>query len=195
VNREEQLFWSNEAFYSLPAYLPGRDSLDRHLRDLDARDGTVDGTWRGNDLSDPLLIPGTPAFVAYQEEALLELLRREGVGGGERTDLLYLNLKPLDTAGHLWNMERPEVRDVLEEQDRVLGVLAATLDERVGEENYVLGITADHGQTPFPEVNGGVRIDRYRVRDRVHEYFGTELLQAVHPDDVYVHGAADGRKS
>lgn len=184
--REEERLWSNEEFYRVPEYLPGRSALDRHLRELDARDGRMDGRWRGNDLTDPLLIPGTPAFVAYQAEVLLELVRREPIGRDDLTDLLFVELKPSDTAGHLWNMENPEVRDVLEEQDRALGDLVSLLDREVGPESYVVMVSADHGQTPHPNVSGGLRVDRFRVIDRVHEYFGAEVLEAVHPDDLYV---------
>jgi arylsulfatase A-like enzyme len=46
--------------------------------------------------------------------------------------------------------------------DRSLGDFLTFLDDRVGRENYVLGLTADHGVMTAPERNpqGGVRLGR-----------------------------------
>lgn len=184
-DREAEAFWANESFYRVPDYLPGRESLDRRLAELDAADG-ADGRWMGNDLADPLLVPGTPAFVAHQGDALLEMVRREPIGGDGLTDLLFVEMKATDTAGHLWNMTGPEFGEVLEAQDRVLGELVRALDERVGPGGYVLALTADHGQVPSPATTGGLRIDRFRVLEAVNAHFGADVVEAVHPDDVYL---------
>jgi hypothetical protein len=41
-DREELEFWTNEQVYSMPDYLPGREVLDRHIHELDVRDGAVE---------------------------------------------------------------------------------------------------------------------------------------------------------
>ena len=69
--------------------------------------------------------------------------------------MLFVELKPTDFGGHLWNMVASEEEFVLRAQDRVLEQLVVALDRKVGRNNYVLGITADHGQTPMPETVGG----------------------------------------
>lgn len=188
--RERDRFWINEEVYRLPSYLPGPDALDLRLRQLDRRDGALDGRWMGNDLNDPLLVPGTPAFVAYQGDAVLEMVRREPIGLDHLTDLLFVELKPSDNAGHLWNMLAPEMEAVIEAQDAFLGALKELLDERVGPDEYVMTVTADHGQSPHPDVSGGLRIDRFRVPKVINAYFGTEIVEAVHPDDVYLNTEA-----
>lgn len=179
-------FWSNEDVYALPPYLPGPEDLDQELRQLDIGDGAGDGRWLDNDLEDSLLVPGTPAFVRHQRKVLLEMVRREPIGRDRVTDFLFVELKPSDTAGHLWNMLSGEVRQVLEAQDRVLEDLVALLDERVGRGSYVMAVTADHGQVPFPSTTGGLRVDRFRMLDRLEERFGEGIVEAVHPDDLYL---------
>jgi hypothetical protein len=185
-DREEHEFWTNEEVYSLPDYLPGREVLDRHIHELDVRDGAADRRWRGVDLDDEFYLGGLPAFVTYQGEALLEMVEREPIGETGHTDLLFVELKPTDTAGHLWNMLSPHTRDVMREQDRVLGELVAALDEKVGRDRWVIAVTADHGQAPRPDAVDGFRIDRFVLEGMLKEAFGEEVVETVQPDDVYV---------
>jgi hypothetical protein len=50
----------------------------------------------------------------------------------------------------------------------------------------VLAVTADHGQTPIPSTTGGLRIDRVRLEEDIEEYFGVDLVEALHPTELYV---------
>jgi hypothetical protein len=183
---EEERFWINEEVYELPGSLPGRDVLDRHLRELDGLDGALDGVWMGRDLEDPSVIPGTSAFVRFQGDALREILEREPVGRDELTDFLFVELKPTDFGGHIWNMVAPEEEEVLRAQDELLGELVSLLDERVGPDRYVLAVTADHGQTPVPETRGGVRIDPDVVGLRVVEYFRRPIVERTSPSGIFL---------
>lgn len=184
--REEGHLWTNEEFYRLPSYLPDSDRLEEDLAALDRTDGAADESWRGNDLRSEFIVPGTPAFVDYMAESLFQVLSREPVATDDVTDLLFLELKASDYGGHVWNMESREVAAVLRAQDRVIGELVSFLDRRVGRSRYVLAVSADHGQTPLPETTNGLRIDRLQIADDVNAYFGASIVEAVHPDDVYL---------
>jgi predicted AlkP superfamily pyrophosphatase or phosphodiesterase len=185
-DREQERFGTNEEFYSLPSYLPGETDLERRVRELDGLDGSLDGRWRGSDLADPFLLPGTPAFVDFVGDALFRMLRREPIGADALTDMLLVELQASDYAGHVWNMESEETRDVLLAQDRLLGRLVSFLDREIGPGGYVLALTADHGQAPLPEVTGGLRIDRFRLVEDLNELVGAGVVEAVHPDDIYL---------
>jgi hypothetical protein len=185
-DRDEHHFWVNEEFYELPAYLPAGDALANHVRALDRTDGAIDGTWRGHDLADRQIVPGTPAFVEYQAAALFEMLRREPIGTDRLTDLLFVELKSTDLGGHIWNMDAPEEADVLRAQDEVVGRLLEALERRVGRDGYVLAVTADHGQTPNPAGTGGLRVDRDEVARDVNRYFDVEIVESASPDDLYL---------
>jgi predicted AlkP superfamily pyrophosphatase or phosphodiesterase len=186
-------FFTNEGFYALPGYLPGEANLDEHLRALDGKDGAIDDSWMGWDLQDPTVIPGTPAFVQHQGDALVRMVDREPLGEDGVTDMLFVELKPTDFGGHLWNMVAPEEEFVLRAQDRVLEELVAALDRKVGPENYVLGLTADHGQSPKPETVGGLRVHPDLLGRDVDAYFGTKLVQKVTPSGMYIDRAAAER--
>lgn len=193
--REEFDFRTNEEAYRLPAYLPEPTALVPLLHDLDAGDGARDDRWLGNDLfsGDTFILPGTPAFVDFQTDVLERLVRREPIGRDGVTDFLFLEMKSSDYAGHIWNMLKPEVREVLEAQDRTVAALVEALDRTVGPGRWVLAVTADHGQTPIPTTTGGLRIDRTQLETDIEEYFGADIIEAVHPTELYLHlDAMDG---
>lgn len=185
-HRETDDLFTNEEVYRMPAYLPGREALEERVHELDLVDGAADRRWMEADLDDVFFLPGTPAFVEYQAELVLEMIEREGIGDDEVTDLLFLELKPSDNAGHLWNMESPIFEEVLRAQDRAVERIVRALDERVGAGGHVVMVSADHGQSPRPDVVGGLRIDRFRVQEVLNEAFGADVVEAVHPDDLYV---------
>jgi hypothetical protein len=121
---------------------------------LDAADGSRDGQWRGHPLDDPLIRYASPAHVAYEQHLLERLVTVEGFGADATPDLLYVNFKPSDDAGHTWGMTSPEVGEVLRSQDTALKRFVGFLDAEVGEGRWVLMLTADHGQTRYPRESG-----------------------------------------
>jgi len=80
-----------------------------------------------------------------------ELLEREGLGRGERTDLLALSLSGTDLIGHLYGPFSQESRDALARLDRRLGDFLAKLESGVGKGRILVVLTADHGVLPIPE--------------------------------------------
>ena len=187
---ERELGWfrTNPEVYSFPSSLPSRDTLDRLIDRLDASDGARDRTWLGNSLDNEFFLPGTPAFVDLQGEVVLEMLRTEPIGRDDVTDLLALELKPSDYGGHIWNMGSAEAGEILRAQDRLVGRIVEALDRRVGRGNYVLMLTADHGQTPIPTTTGGLRVDRYRMEAAIEDHFGADIVEdgGVHPSEIFL---------
>ena len=177
--------WAPEPRYELPAYAPTVETLEEELHRLDLVDGAADGRWRDGDLTNEYEIPGTPAFASFAGEAALRMIEDSPVGRDPVTDLVFVELKASDYAGHLWNMESEEVRDVIATQDRVLGVLVRALEEKVGRGRYAVLVTADHGQTPNPAASAGLRIDRYAVAADIEAAFG-DVVDDVHPGQAFL---------
>lgn len=184
-NRTERAFFTNRERYRLPVSLPDEASLEGHVRDLDASDGAIDGRWMGNDLGAPDVLPGTPAFVRHQGEAILRLLREEPIGDDDVTDLLFVELKSTDRGAHLWNLAGEEQPHVLRAQDELLGEVVAALDEHVGEGRWALGLTADHGLTPLPEDAGGLRLHPEALADAVEDRLGP-IVEASTPSALFL---------
>lgn len=106
----------------------------------------------------------------------MQILAREDFGADDVTDLFFTNCKSTDLAGHAWNMEEPEVRDVLQQQDRELRRLVQGLDGLVGPRRYVLLLTSDHGMAPYPEVRGGWPINITEVTKDIEAAFGKKVV-------------------
>ena len=182
-------WWVNEDYYELPRYLQETDlaTLESYEDQLDARDGLVDGDWYDktlDELREPLIRPGTPAFVRFTGDAVIDVMRNERVGGDEVTDMFWVELKMPDYAGHAWNMTGPEQEDVIREVDRQLRRMKEELDRVAGKGNYIFALSGDHGQQPLPDTNGGWRINSRELQRDIVQRFG-DIVEKVTPVDVY----------
>lgn len=97
------------------------------------------------------------------------LLAEEGLGMDPVPDFLSVSFSALDTVGHEFGPNSPEVLDVILRLDWVLEELLATVDEQVGLEHVLVSFSADHGVAPLPELRQlhdlpGRRLDTGGVR-------------------------------
>lgn len=82
---------------------------------------------------------------AWAGAEALRLGRRAG------TDLLAVSLSATDHVGHDFGPDSREIHDQVVRVDRYLGWFLKRILDRVGRDNVVVVLTADHGVTPFPE--------------------------------------------
>jgi hypothetical protein len=147
-----------------------------------------DGVWFGHalrELQGELPRPATPAFVRFTGDAVIDTMRESELGQDRVTDLFWIEMKMPDYAGHRWNMDAPEQSDVLRETDAQVARFKAELDRTVGSGNYILMITADHGQQPLPDTRGGWRINTQELEDDVEDEFG-DVVEKVTTTDIFV---------
>jgi len=76
-------------------------------------------------------------------ELVAEIIRHEKLGQGGGTDLLAVALSATDSVGHLYGPFSAESEATLRNLDIRLGGFLAFLDQKVGEDNYILVLTAD----------------------------------------------------
>lgn len=188
--RDEEEWWTNEDYYSLPPGIENVDStrLEEYEEELDPRDGLTDGAWFGHtveELRDPAIRPGTPAFVRLTGDVIVDYILGSDLGRDALTDLFWIEMKMPDHAGHSWNMVRPEQADVLRETDTQIARMKSALDEVVGPDNYLLVLSADHGQQPLPELHGGWRINTGEVLADIEARFGN-VVEKVTPADIFL---------
>jgi len=130
-----------------------------------------------------------PPVVRYQGELIRAAFDSEALGQDEVPDLLYLNFKAPDYAGHVYNMDDERQAEVLGAVDAEVGRVADLLTERFPDGGGVMIVTADHGQCPEIDANGGVRIDPIQLEEDINAEFGTSvfgLVQMVAPSEVYL---------
>lgn len=150
---DQGLVYGNEALYDV-ADRPDTAALEAATERLDLVDGTKDGRWNNDDLGDPATRYATPAFTEYQQSVLESTIRQEGFGADNVSDLMYVNFKQIDDAGHRWGMTSEQVGANVRAADEALERLTKFLDDQVGSREWVVVVTADHGQTPYPEQSG-----------------------------------------
>lgn len=96
------------------------------------------------------------AYSPFGNELLLEFAKRcvvaEGLGTRDTPDLLVISFSSNDLIGHVWGPDSQEVMDVTLRSDLIMADLLSFLDRTVGKDQYLLGLTADHGVCPLPEV-------------------------------------------
>lgn len=69
----------------------------------------------------------------------------EQLGQGSETDMLCVSYSQTDVIGHQWGTRGEHTDDAYLQLDKDLERLFGTLDSKVGQGNYVVFLTADHG--------------------------------------------------
>ena len=164
----------NDSFYETPRSVVDFPGFDKHLRVTDQQDGKKDGLWMGHDLRERQAgsyKKDNPAWVRYQTDMVLTMLREEGYGSADAfPDLFFTNYKVADVIGHRYIMDSPEMEEVIRAQDEGLQQIVDYLDRAV--KDYVLILTADHGHTPSPERTGAWAVNADELASDVDDFFG-----------------------
>jgi hypothetical protein len=178
-------------YYRLAGYANDVTGFEDDKEAIDRKDGQLDGKWRDNDIEQYLSGFDTPARIPYQQRVVETLIERERFGADDVTDLLFLNFKEIDYISHVWSMNSPEMADAVEWQDAALERLVTFLDETVGEGEWAMVLTADHGAMPDPAASGGFQISTGAVGTRIQEEFDldddeTRVVDLVQPSQVFL---------
>ena len=186
LDTETNEWITNEDHYALPSSVRATEGLDEHVEELDSADGEADEMWRDDvPLDDPGRTEETPAFVSHHVDAMLDMIEAEGYGDDDVTDLLFTNFKQIDRVGHYYNMDSEYVNDVLIRTDEELGRIIDELDRIVGAGEWVIALTADHGQQPDAEDLDSYGIDPRAVEAAIRDEFG-DVVRAVWPTEVFL---------
>ena len=120
--------------------------------------------------------------VPLADQALFALAREavesEALGQRGATDMLSLAIKSTDRIGHDYGPRSQEQLDVLVRLDRLLGEFLSFLDATIGEDSYVVAVSADHGaqnvvEHELEEGRPGRRVSEEEIRtllERVEKF-------------------------
>lgn len=165
----------------LPDYVTGRWDLsvpENVLRTLRPDDSVFEG--EGASASFPHIMPDdeenalnwfydTPAADEAALAFSLRAIEAEGIGQDRIPDLLNIVINTIDNVGHRYGPLSVEQADNLFKLDENLGAFMARLDELVGEDNWVLVLTGDHGAAPAPESMPNQLTARRVTEDEVNQ--------------------------
>lgn len=109
-----------------------------------------------------LQVYGSPFGNTLVRYAAQAAVRGMQLGKDAIPDLLCVSFSATDVVGHYWGPQSVEARDTLMRLDRDLGELFRFFDAEVGEGQWALFLTADHGVAPIPEMarRNGVKAGR-----------------------------------
>lgn len=178
----------NPDLFRLPNEVPGLEALAAIQAAFDDPGWDPDFAGWGN----PYCC--SPPIAEHQEDLLEATLASEDVGGEEGASLLYTTFKAPDYTGHVYGMDSDWTGLMVEAVDEQIGRMARFLQDRFPGE-HVLIVTADHGQCPLPDSEGGVRLDPVQLQRIVEEEFGAGLGEAVLsvvPSEIYLNVDALG---
>lgn len=172
----------NPDLFRLPVGSPGLDVYEAHKAGFIAPDWDQQFTPKGR--QSPCC---SPPIVQYQGDLIAAAIQNEPVGEGP-TSLLYTTYKSPDYTGHIYNMLSQWEGLMLHAVDDDLAKLVDLLEVRFPGE-YVVIVTADHGQCPLPDAVDGVRLDPIQLERVIEEEFGagiTKVVQSAVPSEVYL---------
>jgi hypothetical protein len=185
--------WVTSSFYrtELPAWAqavndqhPNQHYIGAEWRAVDSKDNAAAPfctTVKGSAVRSCGIIEATPWGNEMIEEFAEKAIAGEDLGHHASTDILTVSFSSNDYVGHAAGPDDPEVRDMSIRTDRLLGKLLDYVDARVGADNTLVVLTADHGVAPVPEVNqarklpggrlSGARISQ-KITDALTKRFG-----------------------
>lgn len=159
-------------------------SFPYDLKELKTNNGNFDiitSTPFGNDLTTDF------AMVAIIEEDL---------GQDNDTDFLTLSYSSPDYIGHNFGVNSKEVQDNYLRLDQNIATLLKFLDQKVGENEYVIFLTADHGGLDVPSylktmnINAGY-FDSKKFNKKImafaeKEYGNKKVIKNISNDQIYL---------
>ena len=134
------------------------DLRNRFPLTMDSKNGTRDGDYYLKLKTSPFLDELTLEFAKAAVEG--ENLGRNPAGV---PDLLGVSLSAHDYVNHKYGPESRMSHDHLQRLDRMLANFFSYLDQRVGKDNFLVVLTADHGFTNSPEFSKARHIDAMRI--------------------------------
>lgn len=96
------------------------------------------------------IIKATPYGNSITKDVALACLVNEQLGKDTETDLLCISFSSTDHVGHSFGPRSIEIEDVYLRLDKDLEELLNMLDKEVGQNNYTIFLTADHGGADVP---------------------------------------------
>lgn len=97
------------------------------------------------------LFTSTPFANTFLTDFALQALENENLGQDGITDMLTISYSTPDIMGHAFGPYSIEIEDCYIRLDEEIARLISALEKKVGKNNFVLFLTADHAVVPVPQ--------------------------------------------
>jgi len=141
------------------------------------------------------LFTATPFANTYLADFAIQSIDAEQLGKDQQTDMLCISFSTPDIAGHTFGPYSVELEDIYIRLDLEIGKLIKSLNEKVGKDQYVLFLTADHAVVPVPQyltdkkLPGGyvyLTEKMTQLKKDVELKFGVDLIQDQENLNIYL---------
>ena len=156
------------------------DTKDRFPFKYESKSGKPDAEYYGKLMTSPFVDEMTLDFARAAVEG--ENLGKNPAGV---TDILGISLSSHDYVNHAFGPESRMSHDHLQRLDRLLANFFTYLDKRVGLDNTIILLTADHGFPNTPEFSQSIKRDAQRINSKdmmsalnkqLNQQFGSDKL-------------------
>ncbi|WP_194850056.1 alkaline phosphatase PafA [Nonlabens antarcticus] len=141
------------------------------------------------------LIKATPYGNSIVADFAIKALQEENMGVDDIPDFLAVSFSSTDYVGHNYGVNSVEVEDTYLRLDQDIARLLKALDAQVGEGNYTVFLTADHGAVNVPaylqekKFNAGYFDERSFIKDMdtliTTKYGVSGMIKNVSNDQVF----------
>ncbi|MFS4482213.1 alkaline phosphatase PafA [Hyunsoonleella sp. 2307UL5-6] len=127
----------------------------------------------------------TPFGNSIVADFAIEAIKNEALGKDDFTDVLTVSFSSTDYIGHNFGVNSKEIEDTYIRLDKDLERFLKVLDTEVGEGEYTLFLTADHGAVNVPAYLKSAKIPAgYVARDERKEKFNKFLIDSYGTVDI-----------
>lgn len=131
------------------------------------------------------IVKVTPYGNSLTTDFAIAALDGEQLGEDDHTDFLTVSYSSTDYVGHNFGVNSKEIQDAYLRLDQDLARLLKALDEKVGEGNYTLFLTSDHGGVHVPAYLLSVKIPSgYFDWDKLKKELNTFLSGKFNSEDL-----------
>jgi len=140
------------------------------------------------------ILKNTPFGNSLTTDFALAAIDTEQLGQDKITDVLTLSYSCTDYVGHNFGVNSKEVEDTYLRLDQDIARVLSYLDEKVGEGNYTIFLTADHGAVDVPKYlsqkkipSGYFPMDQFEEDVKTYlgnEYGAIDLIENISNNQV-----------
>jgi predicted AlkP superfamily pyrophosphatase or phosphodiesterase len=137
----------------------------------------------------------TPFANTFLADFAIRSLQAEDLGKDEQTDMLCISFSTPDIAGHSFGPYSVELEDIYLRLDLEIAKLIKELEAKVGKDEFVLFLTADHAVVPVPQylidkkLPGGyvfLKEQLSQLKKDVEAVFGADLILDQENLNIYL---------
>lgn len=141
------------------------------------------------------LFTTTPFANTYLADFAIESIYNEMLGQDNQTDFLCVSFSTPDIIGHAFGPYSVEMEDMYIRLDLEIAKLIKQLEQRVGKDDFILFLTADHAVVPNPQylmdkkLPGGFLFkdnNLLELESDIKGEFGADLILTIVNNNIYL---------